>query len=57
MTTTGHPNGDHDQHGFNTRGTVMTCELCGEHRRCIDNDGMVACRACQAELLPSSWGF
>ncbi|QUJ71242.1 hypothetical protein KDQ40_10990 [Haloarcula marismortui ATCC 33800] len=51
------PNGDQDRRSFNKRGTVAECDLCGERRQCIDDDGMVACSACQSELLPSGWGL
>jgi len=51
------PNGDQDRRSFNTRGTVTECDLCGEQRQCIDGDGMVACTACQSDLLPSGWGL
>ncbi|WP_240940674.1 hypothetical protein [Haloarcula argentinensis] len=51
------PNGDKDRRSFNTRGTVTECDLCGERRQCIDDDGMVACSACQSDLLPSGWGL
>lgn len=32
------------------------CELCGSVKRCIDRYGMVACQACQSDLLPSAGG-
>ncbi|WP_241244086.1 MULTISPECIES: hypothetical protein [Haloarcula] len=51
------PNGDQNSRSFNKRGTVTECDLCGERRQCIDGDGMVACSACQSDLLPSGWGL
>lgn len=51
------PNGSQNGRSFNNRGTVTECDLCGERRQCINDGGMVACAACQSDLLPANWGL
>lgn len=57
MKQMGYPKTGTKRSEYNTRGSVMQCELCGEQRRCNENDGMAACHSCQAELLPSGWSL
>jgi len=37
-------------------GTQATCEICEVEQQCFDRFGMVTCRACQTEYLPSGGG-
>ncbi|WP_262176134.1 hypothetical protein [Haloarcula laminariae] len=37
-------------------GERATCEICEVEQQCFDRFGMVTCRACQAEYLPSGGG-
>jgi len=46
---------DRNETNYTSRGEVRTCDLCGDERRCEEGDGLVACRACQRELLPANW--
>jgi len=40
-----------------TFGEVRECDLCERERLCNDRDSLVACRECQAELLPPGWWY
>jgi len=44
-------------YGYTTDAEYMTCDLCGQRRHCNEGDGIVACQACQRELLPSGWAL
>jgi hypothetical protein len=37
-------------------GERATCELCEVEQQCFDRYGMVTCRSCQTEFLPSGGG-